>query len=128
MAEEILSSFCICTTSPVDALSQTCPERLYNSAMAIETTYSQAREKLASLMDRVTDDLEVVIITRRGGKRVALVDATEYEGLLETAHLLRSPRNAERLLLALDQARRGEGLEMSAEELRREVLGGEGDR
>lgn len=34
--------------------------------MAIETTYSQARENLASLMDRVTDDLEVVIITRRG--------------------------------------------------------------
>jgi antitoxin YefM len=96
--------------------------------MAIETTYSQAREKLASLMDRVTDDLEVVIITRRGGKRVALIDADEYEGLLEISHLLRSPRNAERLLLALDQARRGEGLEMSVEELRREVLGGEGDR
>ena len=96
--------------------------------MAIETTYSQARERLASLMDSVTDDLEVVIITRRGGKRVALIDAAEYEGLLETAHLLRSPRNAERLWLALDQARRGEGLEMSVEELRREVLGGEGDR
>jgi antitoxin YefM len=96
--------------------------------MAIETTYSQACEKLASLMDRVTDHLEVVMITRRGGKRVALIDAGEYEGLLETAHLLRSPRNAERLLLALDQAQRGEGLEMSVEELRREVLGGEGDR
>jgi len=96
--------------------------------MAIETTYSQAREKLASLMDRVTDHLEVVIINRRGGKRVALIDATEYEGLLETAHLLRSPRNAERLWLALDQARRGEGLELSVEELRREVLGGEGER
>ena len=101
---------------------------MYNSVMAIETTYSQAREKLASLMDRVTDHLEVVIITRRGGKRVALIDATEYEGLMETAHLLRSPRNAERLLLALNQARRGEGLEMSIEELRREVLGDEGDQ
>ena len=76
--------------------------------MAIETTYSQAREKLASLMDRFTDDLEVVIITRRGGKRVALIDAAEYESLLETAHLMRSPRNAERLLPALEQARRGE--------------------
>jgi antitoxin YefM len=96
--------------------------------MAIETTYSQAREKLASLMDRVSNDREVVIITRRGGKRVALIDADEYEGLLETSHLLRSPRTAERLLLALGQARRGEGLEMSVEELRREVLGGEDDR
>jgi antitoxin YefM len=62
------------------------------------------------------------------GKRVAPVHADEYEGLLETPHLLRSPRNAERLWLALDQARRGEGLEMRVEELRREVLGGEGDR
>jgi antitoxin YefM len=96
--------------------------------MAIETTYSRAREKLASLMDRVTENLEVVIINRRGGKRVALVDAAEYEGLLETAHLLRSPRNAERLLLALDQARRGEGIEMSLEDLRREVLGDERER
>ncbi len=51
-----------------------------------------------------------------------------YEGLLETAHLLRSPRNAERLRLALDQARRGEGREMSVADLRREVLGGEADR
>ncbi|HVR95338.1 MAG TPA: hypothetical protein VMW27_01905 [Thermoanaerobaculia bacterium] len=51
-----------------------------------------------------------------------MIDEAEYESLLETAHMLRSPRNAERLMLALDQARRGEGLEMSVEELRREVL------
>lgn len=55
-------------------------------------------------------------------------EAAEYEALLEAAHLMRSPRNAERLWLALDQARRGEGLEMSVEELRREVLGDEDDR
>lgn len=91
--------------------------------MSIETTYSQARENLASLMDRVTDQLEVVIISRRGGKRVAMVDAAEYEGVLETAHLLRSPRNAARLLLALDQSQRGEGLKLSVEELRVKVLG-----
>jgi antitoxin YefM len=96
--------------------------------MVIETTYSQAREKLATLLDRVTDDLEVVFISRRRGKRVAMIDAAEYEGLLETAHLLRSPRNAERLWLALDQARRGEGQAVSVEELRRGVLGGEADR
>jgi antitoxin YefM len=96
--------------------------------MPIETTYSQAREKLGSLMDRVTNDLEVVIITRRSGKRVALIDVAKYEGLLETVHLMRSPRNAQRLWLALDQSRRGEGLEMSGEELRCEVLGSEGDQ
>jgi antitoxin YefM len=96
--------------------------------MAIETTYSQAREKLATLIDRVIYDLEVVIITRRGGKRIVLINADEYEGLLEISHLLHSPRNAERPLLALAQARRGEGLGMSAEELRRDVLSDERNR
>ncbi|MER3555450.1 MAG: prevent-host-death protein [Meiothermus sp.] len=92
--------------------------------MPIETTYSQAREKLASLLDRVTEDLEVVIINRRGGKPVAMIDAGEYESLMETLHLLRSPKNAERLLTALEQANRGEGEKLTLEELRREVLGG----
>lgn len=93
--------------------------------MPIETTYSQAREKLASLLDKVTEDLEVVIINRRGGKPVAMIDAGEYESLMETLHLLRSPKNAERLLTALEQANRGEGEKLTLEELRREVLGGE---
>jgi antitoxin YefM len=92
--------------------------------MPIETTYSQAREKLASLLARVTDDLEVVIIKRRNGKRVAVVDADEYESLMETLQVLKSPRNAERLFRSLEQADRGEGTAMSVEELRREVLGG----
>lgn len=94
--------------------------------MAIETSYSQARARLASLLDRVTDDLEVVVINRRSGKRVALIDADEYESLMETVRLLRSPRNAERLLLALEQAQRGEGIRGNALRLRREVLGGKG--
>ncbi|WP_337868552.1 type II toxin-antitoxin system prevent-host-death family antitoxin [Meiothermus sp.] len=94
--------------------------------MAIETSYSLAREQLATLLDRVTNDLEVVIINRRNGKRVAMVDADEYERLMETVHLLRSPKNAERLLKALKQAQKGEGLKGSAADLRLEVLGGKG--
>jgi antitoxin YefM len=74
--------------------------------MTIETTYSAAREQLKALMDRVVEDREVVVVRRRNGGDVALVAAEELEGLLETAHLLRSPRNAERLLSALERARR----------------------
>jgi antitoxin YefM len=70
----------------------------------IKTTYSQARENLASLLNRVTDDREIAIITRRGSEDVALVSADELAGLLETAHLLRSPANAKRLLTALHRA------------------------
>jgi antitoxin YefM len=57
-----------------------------------------------SLMDRVVEDREVVMVRRRQGGDVALVAADELEGLLETAHLLRSPRNAARLLSALERA------------------------
>ena len=58
-----------------------------------------------SMMDRVVEDREVVMVRRRQGGDVALVAADELEGLLETAHLLRSPRNAARLLAALERAR-----------------------
>ncbi len=73
--------------------------------MPIHTTYTQARANLASLCDRVTNDREVVIIERRKSQAVALVDAAELSGLMETAHLLRSPRNARRLAAALERAR-----------------------
>ncbi|MFM7269398.1 MAG: type II toxin-antitoxin system Phd/YefM family antitoxin [Cyanobium sp.] len=72
--------------------------------MAIETTYTAAREQLKTLMDKVVDDREVVLVRRRQGGDVAMVAAEELEGLLETAHLLRSPRNASRLLTALGRA------------------------
>jgi len=70
----------------------------------IKTTYSQARENLASLLDQVTGDREIALIKRRGREDVALVSAKELSGLLETAHLLRSPANAKRLLTALRRA------------------------
>lgn len=72
--------------------------------MAIETTYTDARQGLARLLDRVTNDREVVLIRRRGREKVALVSAEELAGLQETAQLLRSPRNARRLLSALRRA------------------------
>jgi antitoxin YefM len=75
------------------------------SAMTIETTYTSARDQLKALMDKVVNDREVVLVRRRQGGDVALVAADELEGLLETAHLLRSPRNAARLLAALERAR-----------------------
>lgn len=72
--------------------------------MAIQTTYSNARENFASLLEQVTADREIIIINRRGFEDVALVTASELSSLLETAHLLRSPKNAQRLLKALHRA------------------------
>ena len=77
--------------------------------------------RLASLLDEVTQNNEVVIIRRRGADDVALISAAELTSLQETAHLLRSPRNAERLLRALAHAETGIGMPPTLEELRRET-------
>jgi antitoxin YefM len=73
--------------------------------MARETTYTEARANLASLCDEVAESREPLIIHRRGAGDVALVAADELESLIETAHLLRSPKNAQRLITALLRAR-----------------------
>jgi antitoxin YefM len=89
--------------------------------LPVETTYTALRERLASVLKQVADDHEVVIVRRRSAKDVALVPAEELAGLMETAHLLRSPKNARRLLAAL---RRAEGRAVkpgSVEKLRQEM-------
>ena len=89
--------------------------------MSVDTTYTSLRENLAAVLDRVTDDQEVVIVRRRGAKDVALIPADELNSLLETAHLLRSPRNAQRLKVSIQEARRGKGRRMSLKQLREAV-------
>jgi antitoxin YefM len=89
--------------------------------MTIQTTYTQARANLAKLLDEVTSNREVVIIQRRRGEDVALISAAELSSLMETAYLLRSPKNAERLLSALGRALKNTPAPQTVEELRREV-------
>jgi antitoxin YefM len=91
--------------------------------MPRETTYTRLRENLSSVLDEIVDQQETVIVRRRGARDVALLPATELAGLLETAHLLRSPRNARRLLAALHRAERGKGKPETITKLRREILG-----
>ena len=89
--------------------------------MAIQTTYTNARAQFASLWDEVANNQEIVIIKRRGVEDVALISASELIGLLETSHLLRSPKNAKRLLAAFERARKGEGKTQSIDDLKKEV-------
>ena len=89
--------------------------------MPVETTYTSLRERLASVLDQVVNDQEVVIVRRRGAKDVALVPAGELTSLMETAHLLRSSKNARRLLAALARAARGKVKPESVDKLRREM-------
>ena len=92
----------------------------------VETTYTSLRENLASVMDRVVNDREVIIVRRKGDQRVAMISADELSSLLETAHLLRSPKNAQRLLDAMASVRQGKAKKVqSLDKLRQELgLGG----
>jgi antitoxin YefM len=89
--------------------------------MATETTYSRARVNLKALIEEATDSREPVIIHRRRGEDVALIAVDELRSLVETAHLLRSPKNAERLFRALARARQGKGRPESISKVRRDV-------
>lgn len=89
--------------------------------MAKEITYTQARANLASICKDVTDDNDHVIITRRGHEDVALISASELASLIETAHLLSSPKNAKRLTTALDRAKADTQHTQSVKDLSQEV-------
>ena len=89
--------------------------------MAIQTTYTKARANFAKLCSQVAEDREIVIINRRGNEDVALVAADELSSLIETAHLLRSPKNAQRLLAALNRSRSRKVKPQSVAKLRREI-------
>ena len=66
-------------------------------------SYTQLRNRLAKTLDKVTQDRAPVLITRQKGKPAVLMSMDEYSALQETAHLLRSPRNAARLHDAREQ-------------------------
>ena len=89
--------------------------------MAIHTTYTNARANFAKLLDEVIQNRETVIIKRRGSEKVAMIAESELSSLFETAYLLRSSKNAERLLNALTRALNKKVRPMTIEELRREV-------
>jgi len=86
-----------------------------------ETSYTHLRQSLASVLDRVANDREIVIIRRKGDKKVAMIPADELAGLLETAYLLRSPKNAQRLLTALRRATARKGKPEPLDQFRREM-------
>jgi len=89
--------------------------------MAERISYSQARAEFARICSKVAEDSDVVYISRRKKDDVALISAKELSSLLETVHLLRSPKNAQRLLSALKYALAGKGEPSLLEDLKKEV-------
>lgn len=81
------------------------------------TSYTKAREQLASIWDETVATREPIIISRRGTESVVILPLDEWKGIEETAYLLRSPANAKRLFESLDRLNRGEGETFTMKEL-----------
>ncbi len=79
-------------------------------------TYSTARATLADTMNRVCDDHEPIIITRNGQQAVVMMSLDDYKSLEETSYLLRSPKNAKRLLESIAALEAGKGAARSLAE------------
>ena len=74
-------------------------------------TYTTARANLADTMDRVCDDHEPIIITRNSQQAVVMMSLDDFKALEETSYLLRSPKNARRLLESMASLEAGAGKE-----------------
>ena len=87
----------------------------------MQVTYTETKNTFTSFYDMVIDRREPLYIQRRGFEDLVLLPAIELEALNETAYLLRSPKNAKRLLDALQSSFDNQGEEQTIEELKREV-------
>lgn len=74
-------------------------------------TYSHARENLARTITSVCENHDPVIITKKGTDAVVMISLEDFESIQETNYLLRSPKNAKRLLESIEQLESGKGKE-----------------
>jgi antitoxin YefM len=75
------------------------------------TTYSNFRQHLKSFLDKVFTNREPIFVTRSNGENVVVMSKSDYDSMLETFHLLKSPKNAERLLKGIEEYEKGLGEE-----------------
>jgi len=79
-------------------------------------TYTHARSHLAQTMEQICDDHAPIIITRKNQRSVVMISLEDYQALEETTYLLRSPKNARRLLEAIAELESGGGMEQELSE------------
>jgi antitoxin YefM len=70
-------------------------------------SFSEARTNLKTVLDRVVEDADHTIITRRDAEDVVVMSLESFNSLVETVHLLRSPANAAHLARSIEQFRQG---------------------
>jgi len=74
-------------------------------------SYSLFRRHLASTLDKVNDDHKPVLITRQNGKPAIVMSLEDFKAYEETAYLMASPKNAERLNEAIAEVEAGKALQ-----------------
>lgn len=74
-------------------------------------TYTEARNNFKTVLDRVTDDADYTVITRRDAADTVVMSLDYFDSLLETVHLLKSPANAAHLARSIEQFNRGAAVE-----------------
>ena len=79
-------------------------------------SYTALRNTLAKTMEKVCDDHEPIVITRKNEGAVVMLSLEDYESLEETTYLLRSPKNLKRLIESISQLEEGKGLEKTLPE------------
>ncbi|HNP27363.1 MAG TPA: type II toxin-antitoxin system prevent-host-death family antitoxin [Nitrosomonas sp.] len=70
-------------------------------------SYSAFRTQLAGTLDKVNDDHKPILITRQNGKPAVLMSLEDFHAYEETAYLMASPKNAERLNQAIAEVEAG---------------------
>lgn len=82
------------------------------------TTYSELRANLAKSMDMVCENHEPLVITRQKADPVVLMSLEDYNSIQETLYLMRSPKNAKRLLKAIEELEDGKGISVEIDPLK----------
>lgn len=77
-----------------------------------KVTYSYTRENLNFILNQISNNSEIFCIERRNGKDVIMIDKDDYNSLLETAYILKSPKNAKQLFKALEEADKNIGVKI----------------
>lgn len=73
-------------------------------------TYSEARSALKTVLDRVHDDADITVISRRDGADAVVMSLEHYQSMMETMHLLSTPANAAHLAKSIAQHKAGKAV------------------
>ncbi|MDD5277245.1 MAG: type II toxin-antitoxin system prevent-host-death family antitoxin [Methylovulum sp.] len=76
-------------------------------------SYSTFRSQLATILDKVNDNHKPILITRQNGKPAVVISLEDFQAYEETAYLMASPKNAQRLSQAIAEVEAGKTLQRS---------------